>query len=176
MHTLLVTTLGAAFVAGSAFAQVTPAPAVDAMGVYQVYRTTDSRLSCDQLIAEFNVLNAQVRAQADARTAQQQTAQQAAAKAATPSPKANDLNSILGVAAQSGLVNGFGGGSRTTQAAMAAANAAMNSSAQASANQAAAQQAQAQAAAAAVRTQPEMETNEAQRLKRVQSLLQSRNC
>lgn len=59
----------AALAAGPAFGQdaaVTPAPEKDASGVYQVFRTTDNQLSCEQLTSEMNLLNSQIKKQADA--------------------------------------------------------------------------------------------------------------
>ena len=62
MRTAFVLALCTALAAGPALAQppappaapVTPAPATDAAGVYQVYRTTDSQLSCEQIISELS--------------------------------------------------------------------------------------------------------------------------
>ena len=58
----------AAMAAGPALAQdaVKPAPEKDASGVYQVFRTTDNQLNCEQLTSEMNLLNAQIKKQAEA--------------------------------------------------------------------------------------------------------------
>jgi hypothetical protein len=184
--------LCAAMVAGPALAQqaapVTPAPATDASGVYQVFRTTDSQLSCEQIISELNLLNSQIKAQQDAQAAASMAAHQAAMKAAAaPAPKkGGGFGGLLGAAAQSGLagaIPGVGGLARNplaAQAAMAAANAAANNAAQAQANaaaQAAAQQqASAQAAMMAANQPATSQSNEMQRLNRVKGLMTQKAC
>jgi hypothetical protein len=65
---ILALVAAAAMAAGPALAQeaVKPAPEKDASGVYQVFRTTDNQLNCEQLTSEMNLLNAQIKKQAEA--------------------------------------------------------------------------------------------------------------
>ena len=180
MKTALAIALSAALAAGPAVAQVTPAPDVDANGVYQVFRTTDSKLSCEQIISELNVLNAQIKAQQDAAAANQLAAQQAAITPAKP--KGGGFGRFMGAAASSGAfgaIPGVGGLARNplaAQAAMAAANAAASSAAQAEADAQVNAAQQQQAAMMAASQQPASASNETQRLGRVRQLMTSKNC
>ena len=116
--TLLVAT--AALVAGPALAQsVTPAAEKDANGVYQVFRTTDNQLSCEQLTSEMNVLNAQIKkqAEADAKKSQGGGAGRAVAGGAAAG--------LLSGAARFGIARNIPGlGYAGAQAAVAASDAA----------------------------------------------------
>ena len=179
MKTAFVLALSAALAAGPAFAEVTPAPAVDANGVYQVFRTTDNKLNCEQIISELNVLNAQIKAQQDAAAASQLAAQQAAV---APKGKGGGFGRFMGAAASSGAlgalpgVGAFGRNPMAAQAAMAAANAAATGAAQAQANAQMTAAQQQQAAMMAATQQPATASNETQRLGRVRQLMNSKNC
>ena len=119
MKTLTLLVATAALAAGPALAQpVTPAAEKDANGVYQVFRTTDNQLSCEQLTSEMNLLNQQIKKQADADTKKQGNGQGRAVAGGV-------AGGLLAGAARYGIARNIPGlGYAGAQAAAAASDAA----------------------------------------------------
>jgi hypothetical protein len=152
----------AALAAGPAFAQnaaVTPAPDRDAAGVYQVFRTTDNQLSCEQLTSEMNLLNSQIKKQADASQKKQGSGAGRAAGGAA-------VGGLLAGAARYGIARNIPGlGYAGAQAAVAATDAASRG-----VGDAVAKGGQQQAAA------PVSVSDEQQRMNRVAQLFAAKSC
>jgi len=175
MKTAITLALTGAFFATSAFAQeevVTPAPERDANGIYQVFRITDSKLNCEQLIGEMNYLNASIKAQT-AAPVQQAEAPAAAGQGAAVA------QGLAGAVAAQGLARGLGrfggglggfGGIGNQLAAAASAGAASQQQA------AAQQQALAAQQAAMAPAAPQAPSDHQQRLSRVTQLFQQKAC
>lgn len=137
---------------------VVPAPDKDAAGVYQVFRTTDSQLNCEQLTAELNTLNALIKTQAE--TAQRNAGRSQIGRQAA----GNAAGGFLAGAGRMGLARAIPGmGALGAVAAVAASDAA----AQGIGN-AIAKGGQPQAAATV--------SNEQQRLSRVMQLHTAKAC
>jgi hypothetical protein len=159
MKTLTLLVAAAALVAGPALAQpVTPAPEKDASGVYQVFRTTDSGLSCEQLTSEMNLLNSQIKKQADADAKKQGSGAGRAAAGGVAS-------GLLAGAARYGIARSIPGlGYVGAQAAVAATDAASRG-----VGDAVAKSGQQPAAPAAV-------SDQQQRMNRVAQLFSAKSC
>lgn len=138
---------------------VTPAPDHDANGVYQVFRTTDNQLNCEQLISEMNTLNA---------TIKEQTEQQARAQ------NGNRTGRRVGGAALGGALGGFARGQIARNIpglgyAGAVAAASATDAASAAVGNAVAEGGDTGAA-------PATASNESQRLNRVSQLFAAKGC
>jgi hypothetical protein len=157
--TLLVAT--AALVAGPALAQpVTPAAEKDASGVYQVFRTTDNQLSCEQLTSEMNLLNSQIKKQADA------DAKKSKGGGAGRAVGGGVAAGLLSGAARYGIARNIPGlGYAGAQAAVAASDAAARG-----VGDAVAKSGQEQAAA------PAAVSDQQQRMNRVAQLFSAKSC
>jgi hypothetical protein len=160
MKTIDFIAAAATLAAGPVLAQpVTPAPEKDAGGVYQVFRTTDNQLSCEQLTREMNTLNQQIKKQAEA------DAKKAKGGRAGRSVAGGAVTGLLGGAARYGIARNIPGlGYAGAQAAAAASDAAAKGVGDAVANGG-----QQDAAPAAV-------SDQKQRMNRVAQLFAAKNC
>jgi hypothetical protein len=160
MKTLTLLVATAALVAGPALAQpVTPAPEKDASGVYQVFRTTDNQLSCEQLTSEMNLLNSQIKKQADADAKKQGNGQGRAVAGGV-------AGGLLAGAARYGIARNIPGlGYAGAQAATAASDAAARG-----VGDAVAKGGQQQSAA------PAAVSDQQQRMNRVAQLFSAKSC
>jgi hypothetical protein len=160
MKTLTLLVATAALVASPTLAQpVTPAPEKDASGVYQVFRTTDNQLSCEQLTSEMNLLNSQIKKQADADAKKQGNGQGRAVAGGV-------AGGLLAGAARYGIARNIPGlGYAGAQAAAAATDAASRG-----VGDAVAKGGQQQAAA------PAVVSDQQQRMNRVAQLFSAKSC
>ena len=164
MKTLISIATAAALAASPALAQtsaaaVTPAPERDGAGVYQVFRTTDNSLSCEQLTSEMNLLNSQIKKQADAGAKKQGSGAGREVGGAA-------VGGLLAGAARYGIARNIPGlGYAGAQAAVAASDAAAQG-----VGQAVAKGGQQQAAA------PTSVSDEQQRMNRVAQLFAAKSC